>query len=168
MKILMIFCFCLLVNLPAAATAYKGDTAADFTISEIDGSKFQLSDYKGKQAVYLIFWATWCPNCKREIPKLKEIHASYGGDIKVLAINTSINDSLKKVKHYIEKHALTYPVAYDTERRVTKLYRVMGTPTQLVIDINGVIQYRAVEVPDDLAKHLERLLTVKSDSSHAE
>ncbi|WDE02676.1 TlpA family protein disulfide reductase [Thalassomonas actiniarum] len=168
MKILITFCFCLLANLPAAATAYRGDSAADFTISEIGGSEFQLSDFKGKQAVYLIFWATWCPNCKREIPKLKEIHANYSGDIKMLAINTSINDSLKKVKRYINKHALTYPVAYDTERKVTKLYGVMGTPTQLVIDINGVIQYRSAEVPDDLAEHLERLLTVKSDTAHAE
>ncbi|WDE09052.1 TlpA family protein disulfide reductase [Thalassomonas viridans] len=167
MKILLTLWFCLFVSLPAAA-AYKDDIAADFSIKEINGKTFQLADFKGKQAVYLVFWATWCPNCKREIPKLKEIYANYGKDIKVLAINTSVNDSLKKVKHYIDKHQLTYPVAYDTGREVTKLYNVMGTPTQLVIDINGVIQYRSAEVPDDLAEHLERLLTVKSDTTHAE
>lgn len=168
MKILMTLCFCLLVNLPVAANGYKGDTAADFTIRQLDGSEFHISDFKGKQAVYLIFWATWCPNCKREIPKLKQIHANYSDDIKVLAINTSINDSIKKVKRYMNKHNLTYPVAYDTQSKITKLYAVMGTPTQLVIDINGVIQYRSAEVPDDLAKHLEYLITVKSDASHAQ
>ena len=86
----------------------------------------------------------------------------------MLAINTSVNDSIKKVKHYIGKHGLSYAVAYDTGRKVTKLYRVMGTPTQVVIDINGVIRYRSAETPDDLAKHLKRLLTVKSDAAHAD
>ena len=70
-----------------------GDTAADFTIARLDGSVFKLSDYRGKKAVNLVFWATWCSNCKVEIPEIKSLHAAHGENIEVLAINVTVNDS---------------------------------------------------------------------------
>lgn len=135
-----------------------GDTAADFSITRLDGSVFKLSDYQGKKAVNLVFWATWCSNCKAEIPALKSLHNTHGKDIELLAINVTVNDSLKRVHHYQQKHQLNYPLAFDDNRTVSKMYGVMGTPTQVIIDINGVIRYRAAETPDDIETHLNTLL----------
>ena len=135
-----------------------GDTAADFTIARLDGSVFKLSDYRGKKAVNLVFWATWCSNCKVEIPEIKSLHAAHGENIEVLAINVTVNDSLKRVNRYQEKHELTYPLAFDEGRKVTQMYVVMATPTLFVIDINGVIRYRDAETPDDIETHLNALL----------
>jgi len=135
-----------------------GDIAADFSIARMDGSTFKLSDYKGKKAVNLIFWATWCPNCKEEIPALNTLHKTHSDDIEMLAINVTVNDSIKRVHHYQKRHNVSYPLAFDENRQVTKRYSVMGTPTQFIIDINGVIRYRAAETPEDIGEHINALM----------
>ncbi len=135
-----------------------GDNAANFSITRLDGSTFKLSDYRGKKAVNLIFWATWCSNCKAEIPVLNALHEKHGSDIELLAVNVTVNDSLRRVKHYQKKYKLTYPLAFDEGRKVSKAYGIVGTPTLIIIDINGVIRYRAAETPEDIEKHLDTLM----------
>jgi len=135
-----------------------GDNAADFSITRLDGSTFKLSDYRGKKAVKLIFWATWCPNCKAEIPALNALHEKHGNDIELLAINVTVNDSLRRVEHYQKKYNLAYPLAFDEGQNVSRAYNVMGTPTLIIIDINGVIRYRASETPEDIGEHLDLLM----------
>ena len=140
--------------------------APTFQINDLEGRTFKLSDYRGKKAVYLIFWATWCPNCKREVPQINSIQEKYQDEIELLAINTAINDSEKKVKRYREKHEINYAIAYDKGSKVTHLYNVKGVPTQIIIDVNGIIRYRGVSVPADLEKHLEMLLKRRSLEKH--
>lgn len=135
-----------------------GDNAADFSIARLDGSIFKLSDYRGKKAVNLIFWATWCPNCKAEISALNALHKKHGADIELLAVNVTINDSLKRVKHYQKKYGLSYPLAFDEGSKVSDTYSVVGTPTLIIIDIDGVIRYRATKTPDDIENHLDVLM----------
>jgi len=135
-----------------------GSTVADFTIDRLDGSKFTLADYKGKKAVNLIFWATWCTNCKAEIPSLKLLYKNHGDDIEMLAINVNVNDSMKRVNRYLEKYEVSYPVAFDNSHGVSESFGVMGTPLILLIDINGIIRYRGSETPEDLNEHLDALL----------
>ncbi|MBI3585160.1 MAG: TlpA family protein disulfide reductase [Nitrospinae bacterium] len=136
-----------------------GNPAPDFSLKTLNGEDIRLSDYKGKNPVYIIFWATWCPACKEEIPKLKEIYSQFQSKgLTMLAINVGINDSAKKAALYKEKHNLPYPVLFDNDSLVTKLYNVMGTPTMIVIDKSGIIRYRSSATPDDLDKHFDKLI----------
>jgi len=135
-----------------------GDVANDFTIKRIDGTEFRLSDYKGKKSVNLVFWATWCSNCKAEIPALKTLTKSHGDDIEMLAINVGVNDSMKRLNRYREKYAIDYPMAFDETSNISRQFGVMGTPTLMIIDINGIIRYRGAEVPDDIADHIDGLM----------
>ncbi len=135
-----------------------GNTAKNFSISRIDGTEFKLSDFKGKKAVNLIFWATWCSNCKAEIPSLKSLSKNYGTEIEMLAVNVAVNDSMKRLTHYRKKYSIDYPMAYDEDHQVANSYGVMGTPTLIIIDIDGIIRYRGAEVPDDIAEHINNLM----------
>ncbi|NQY27700.1 MAG: TlpA family protein disulfide reductase [Piscirickettsiaceae bacterium] len=129
--------------------AEEGQQAADFEIRQTDGSIFKLSDYHGKQAVYLVFWNTWCGYCIKEIPKLKNVQADFSDDIKIIAINTSRKDSVEKMMEFKQKRNINYALAFDHDEKITDLYSVWGTPTEFIIDINGVIQYRD-RVPMDI------------------
>lgn len=122
--------------------AEEGQQAANFEITQADGSIFELSDYQGKQAVYLVFWNTWCGYCIKEIPKLKNVQANFSDDIKIIAINTSRKDSVKKMMNFKQKRSINYDLAFDHDENITDLYSVWGTPTEFIIDINGIIQYR--------------------------
>jgi len=148
-----------LLPVVAQATATVGEIAPPFTLESMDGKQLSLTDYRGKKAVYLVFWATWCSNCEAEIPKLKATHLDHANHIELIAINTSINDSMRRVEHYTHKHELPYRVAFDQGSTVTQLYGVVGTPTQVIIDINGTVRYRGADSPTDLAQHLPALLS---------
>ncbi len=52
-------------------------TAPDFVSTDKNGKKITLTNYRGKKAVLLVFWATWCGPCMKELPIIKEIQQSF-------------------------------------------------------------------------------------------
>jgi peroxiredoxin len=132
-----------------------GQHAPDFEIIQMDGTSFKLSDYRGKQAVYVVFWNTWCGYCMKKIPKLKQTQTKLADKIKIIAINTSLKDSLEKSLAFQQQYDINYSLAFDHGKIITDRYGIWGTPTEFIIDINGIIQYRD-NVPDDLQPLLSK------------
>jgi len=152
----IILSFLLATLFATSATAEKveqGMIAPDFSIQRLDGSQFNLSDYKGKKAVYMVFWTTWCVHCMKKIPKLKFYQQIYGKQIEIIAIDTSVRDSLAKAYKFQKEREINYPLAYDHRKIVTDRYDVWGTPTEFIIDINGKIIHRD-GVPNNISEHL--------------
>ncbi len=109
--------------------------APDFILQDINGEEVGLKDFKEK-TVLLLFWATWCPHCKEEIPKLKDIYKNYKDkDFDILAI--SVDDNLEKLKKFVEKNKIQYKVLFDKETAIARLYGVMGVPAHFVVDKKG-------------------------------
>lgn len=119
-----------------------GDQAPNFTISRLDGSQFQLSQYRGQKPVYLIFWNTWCGYCIKKVPQINELASNYQQQIEVLAINTSWSDNKELISQFKKQYQVNYPIAFDLDAKVTDLFDVWGSPTEFIIDINGTIQHR--------------------------
>lgn len=134
------------------ASAYEpdeGQIAPDFSITQLDGTEFNLSDYKGKQSVYVVFWNTWCHYCMKKIPKLLATQKNLADGIKIIAINTSRKDSVEEMQAFKGRFNVTYSLAFDDNETITDLYNVHGVPTEFIIDINGMIKHRD-GVPDKL------------------
>lgn len=143
----------LLFSSAYAAEVEEGMLAPDFSIKRFDGSEFKLSDYKGKKAVHMVFWTTWCTYCMKKIPLLKYNHNVLSQQIEIIAIDTSVRDTLAKAYRFQKEREINYPLAFDFGKKVTDLYGVWGTPTEFIIDINGVIIHRD-DVPRDISEHL--------------
>lgn len=157
----------LALSLIFTGTAYADDPEAgaiapDFEITQLDGTKFKLSDYKGKQSVYLVFWNTWCSYCMKKIPKLKATQNNLSDQIKIIAVNTTRKDSVEESLEFQQRFDINYPLAFDHGKVVTDLYGVWGTPTEFIIDINGIIQHRD-GVPDKLEEYLSKWNNLKSE-----
>ncbi|WP_196139260.1 redoxin domain-containing protein [Aliikangiella sp. G2MR2-5] len=131
----------------------EGQLAPNFKITQLDGTEFQLSDFRGKQSVYLVFWNTWCTYCMKKIPKLKAAQEALVDDIRIIAINTGLKDSVEKTLKFQQQWQVNYPLAFDHGKQITDLYGVWGTPTEFIIDINGVIRHRD-GIPGKLEDHL--------------
>lgn len=152
----------LMLLLVAATPAWSvgvGEAAPDFRLKTLDGKPVGLADFKGKKPMMLVFWATWCPACKKEIPQVNRLAADFGPKgLAVLGVNVGVNDSAAKALAYRDKYGLDYPVAFDEGSIVTHAFGVAGTPTVLIADKNGIVRYRGAEVPEDLASHFARLM----------
>lgn len=147
-----------------AAEAEEGMLAPNFSIKRLDGSEFKLSDFKGKKAVHMVFWTTWCTYCMKKIPLLKYNQNILGKQIEIIAIDTSVRDTLAKAYRFQKERKINYPLAFDFGKKVTDLYGVWGTPTEFIIDINGVIVHRD-DVPQNISEHLSNWNMIDHNSS---
>ncbi len=123
-----------------AYESWYGKTAPDFALKDLAGKEHKLSDYRGKK-VMLVFWATWCPPCKMEIPDLVKLRNGLAEDkVAMLAISAEKADLLTR---FVEQK-INYTVLLDTGNMPTpfgfdRIYRTSGVPCGFFIDPRGKI-----------------------------
>ena len=116
----------------------KRNQAPDFELTDADGRKVKLSDYKGK-VVLLNFWATWCGPCKLEIPWFKDFEKRYKDQgFAVLGVSMD-EDGWDAVKPYVQDKQVNYRVMMATELVAQMYGGVEALPTTFVIDREGKI-----------------------------
>lgn len=108
--------------------------APDFSLTTISGGTISLAEYKGRKPVVLDFFATWCPNCRRDVPKLNGFYEKYKEQIEVIGIDLHEDEST--VKKFVEKYGVTFPVVIDGGK-VAQNYGVRYTNFHVLIDIDG-------------------------------
>ena len=100
--------------------------APDFTLTDIEGRIWTLSDLKG-QVVFLNFWATWCPPCISEMPSMQNLYNTLPQDqFKMLAV--LYNDETGNAKSFAEKLDITLPILIDEGNQVGMNYGLTGVP----------------------------------------
>jgi cytochrome c biogenesis protein CcmG/thiol:disulfide interchange protein DsbE len=115
-----------------------GDNAPDFTLSTLDGSQFQLSAVKGKP-VLLSFWTTGCGACIYQMPFLESARDEMGDEVEFITVD--IMEDSYTVQALMNYYDFSLPVALDNDGTITESYNVIYTPTNVVIDEQGVIYY---------------------------
>jgi peroxiredoxin len=126
----------LLISVNAGETQQQ--PAPDFTLDARSGQPLSLSQYKG-QVVMLNFWASWCVPCKQEMPLLETIHKKYQ-KLGFTLIGVNVEPDSKAANAVLEKIPVSFPIAYDTASKVSKLYDVAGMPSTVIIDRKGQIR----------------------------
>ena len=127
--------------------------AADFTLADLDGQPVTLSRFLGKTPVLLVFWATWCPECKEAIP---EINALTTGPIaeKLQIFGIDFRESREKVTQAVKSRGIRYPVLLDERGQAARAFGVVGVPTYVLIGREGKVLYREHVLPDDISRYL--------------
>ena len=115
----------------------NSDLASDFTLGDLDGRVFKLSDYKSR-VIVLYFMCTWCNDCRAAIPGLKDIYARYEAKGLIL-LKINIMESREKMKAYAKKYSIPYPILLDSDGSVSRNYGVVGVPVKLLINRDGRI-----------------------------
>jgi len=141
----------------------KGQAAPDFTLQDLDGKTWKLSELKGKKIVMIDFWATWCNICKREMPILQKVYQEYQAK-GVEFFGIALDENIAGIKKVVKDKGVTYPILVDKDTKVaTEIYQLSGPiPYKVVIDLSGTIVYDHVgdyvDYPPEIVDVFDQIL----------
>ena len=139
-----------IISSPPPEGLRVGSTAPELTVALDDGTTFQLTDLDGApvtlealrgKAVWINFFASWCPPCQQETPILRDLAERYGArGLEIVGVSVQ-ETSADDVAAYAARYQLPYTIGFDGSGHIFRAYKVYALPTQLFLDTNGVIAH---------------------------
>jgi peroxiredoxin len=115
-----------------------GHIAPDFALATPTGEIIRLGDYRGTPVI-VNFWATWCGPCRAEFPEFQEAAVDNADSLVIIGVNSTSTDQAENIPSFLEEFGITFPIVLDEQGDVVDQYRVLGLPTTVFIDSNGVV-----------------------------
>jgi peroxiredoxin len=145
--------------LPALAADPTGSPAPQFTLGARSGQNVSLAQYKG-QVVMLNFWASWCGPCRQEMPLLESIYKKYN-KLGFTLIGVNVEPDSNAANAWLQQTPVSFPILYDKESKVSKMYDVAGMPSTVIIDRTGKVRvlHRGYK-PGDENEYLDSIRTL--------
>lgn len=112
-----------------------GTVAPDFSLPSTAGRTIALSDYKGKNILLFFNEGVMCSPCWQEISKLEKFKDDFE-KLNTVIIPISVDDQ-KTWDPILQEERITTPILIDTDRKITKLYKALGTPSSMHEDRAG-------------------------------
>jgi len=121
------------------APKMRGKKAPTFVLTDLQGKKVSLADYKGRP-VLVNFWATWCGPCKVEMPWFEQLRNQYASQgFEILGLTDDADAGKDVIGKVAQKSGVTYPILL-TDGKVQDAYGGLDVlPMSFYIDRNGVI-----------------------------
>jgi len=111
-------------------------------LTDTDGAKHRLSDYRGK-VVLVNFWATWCEPCREELPSIERLRAALSRrPFAVLAVQ--MGGSPRTARDIGATLGLHFPLLLDGDSSATAAWKVKVLPTSFLIGPDGAMALRHV------------------------
>jgi peroxiredoxin len=136
-----------------------GPLAQDFSLTDLEGNVFRLSDFRGK-VVVVEFMATWCAFCRQQLSFFGEDWDEYAGRVVLIIIDVDVRET----EHTLSIYASQFPHrdwiwAMDTANLV-RSYGVTAIPKTVIIDQNGRIRssHTGLMSPASFKDEIEKLL----------
>ncbi|MDD2463918.1 MAG: TlpA disulfide reductase family protein [Desulfobulbus sp.] len=154
----LLFTLCLLVLPVTLWAVQEGQQLIPFKGADLNGNPIDLAQSIGTKPVLLVFWASWCPSCRTEVPKINQLAEKYRSrGMDFVAINVGYNDSVERAQTFARKTGMQYPAYFDGSGKVTEEYKLIGVPTIIVADKHGVVRFRNFMSPDITEETFARL-----------
>jgi thiol-disulfide isomerase/thioredoxin len=124
-----------------------GKKADDFTLKDSRGNDFVFSEFSKGKVILLEFWASWCGPCRKANPGLEELYRKYK-DCGFEIIGISQDRDMEILKQSMEKDGITFTNLLDVNGydAVDKLYNTQRLPSNVLIDRNGMVVLRDVDL----------------------
>jgi len=140
------------------------DKASTFTWK--DGTNFSnLIQYGAGKVIFLNFWATWCPPCRKEIPDIIELYKEFSEN-EVLVLGVSMDrddDALKTVSKFVRLKNMPYIVLIGNDEVADAFDGIGAIPTTFIIKADGSISEKIVGArsKEDFKSAIMRAMVIK-------
>jgi thiol-disulfide isomerase/thioredoxin len=121
-----------------------GSRLPDFSVKDLQGREISSADLRGK-VVLIDFWATWCQPCKKEMPGYQELLDRYGA--RGFAVVGFKFDTMRDIEDpvlFAEKLGVRYPLAVATDDLKQKFGGIIGLPTTMLYDRQGILRKKVI------------------------
>jgi cytochrome c biogenesis protein CcmG, thiol:disulfide interchange protein DsbE len=137
---------------PSLAAPELDKAAPELVVTPLDGNTFDLAKLHGK-VVLVNYWATWCAPCRKDMPKLDAFYRRYHQqNLEMIGISIDRDSDLKKVRKVMT--TLAYPVALLKDISVDGFGPPDGVPITWIVDADGKVTDRMIDVRDELLNSL--------------
>lgn len=134
----------------------KFEKAPDFTLKDLAGNEVNLSQMASQGPVLIAFWASWCPSCVNEIPRLNEIQKEYAPQgLKILGVN--VQEQKTEIENFIKDTPIDYTILMDEKGDVSTEYGLTALPVVVFLAKGKEILYYGFTLPD-IHKYMEEAL----------
>ena len=138
-----------------------GEKADLFKLEDvITGEMIDMKDYMGKRVILLNFFTTWCGRCNWETKGMNKVYLEYKDKVYFFRIN--LMESRDKVKKFVEKYNIPFPVLLDPDGKVSRLYGVKYVPANIIIGKDGIVKFTGgLLTESDLRQRLIEVLKMQ-------
>ena len=113
--------------------------APDLRGETLSGGRLSLAQFRGRPVV-VTFFASWCPPCKRDAPRIAALAHRYGSRIAVVGIDGG--DTRSGAEGFLRRYGWRFPIVWDPSNAQYATFGVAGQPTTYLIDARGMLVER--------------------------
>jgi thiol-disulfide isomerase/thioredoxin len=129
----------LLGNAVSGGALTDGAMAPGFQLDSMAGKALNLNELRG-EVVLLNFWASWCGPCRKEMPILEQLYKQYQPK-GVTLVGVNVEPSSDDARKWLQSTPVSFPILFDRDSTVSKLYQVQGMPNTVILDRKGRVRY---------------------------
>jgi thiol-disulfide isomerase/thioredoxin len=121
-----------------------GSRLPDFSVKDLQGRDISSADLRGK-VVLIDFWATWCQPCKKEMPGYQKLLDRYGSrGFAVVGFKFDTMRDMEDPLLFAKKLGVRYPLAVATDDLKQKFGGIVGLPTTLLYNREGILRQKVI------------------------
>jgi thiol-disulfide isomerase/thioredoxin len=141
-----------------------GHRVPDLALRAVEGGRtVELADVLGGRPALLMFWASWCGWCRRELPVLERVEREYGArGLRVVLVSVETGDPARlaeRIRAALGPLTVTGAMLIDASGVAQRTYRLRGLPTAFLVDRTGTVRASEIGFRDWTAGAANRQLT---------
>lgn len=134
----------------------------DVSIKNKNNEDVKLSEFNNGKPTFIMYWASWCPDCRKQLPEVEKLYKNYKDKVNFVLINAADGEreTSQKAKAYIKENGLTFDY-YKTTDESLDAFKVKKIPTKFIAGKDNNIQDIQVEKftsYEDMKDKLDKLL----------
>ena len=150
---------CLLAISALQLAAAEQPPIFDVELEDHNGEELLVGELLEEGVVLFDFWATWCKPCQHALVEKQKLYEKFRDrGLTVIAISVDGPRNYSKIRPFISRMGLTFPIVIDTSGEYQRSFKVTAIPTSILLDSSGeTIKVRQGYRPGEVDAYFELL-----------